>query len=67
VIEARRDLFAMGALLGCTPGAMMAQSSFPGFIPGNLVVTRTVYTGDATTATVGQPLPPLCPPTAEWD
>lgn len=41
-----------------------AQSSFTGFTSGNLVVTRSVYTGDATTINTGQPLPPICPATA---
>ena len=40
------------------------QSPFPGFTSGNLVVTRSVYTGDATTLAVGQPLPPVCTSTA---
>ena len=30
------------------------------FWPGNIVVTRSVYTGDASTVTVGQTLPPFC-------
>ena len=38
--------------------------SFSGFTPGNLVVSRSVYTGTAATVTVGQPLPPNCPATA---
>ena len=37
---------------------------FPGFTPGNLVVSRSVYTGDASTVSVGQRLPPICPATA---
>ena len=41
-----------------------AQSSFSGFVSGNIVVTRSVYTGDATTITIGEPLPPVCPSTA---
>ena len=40
------------------------QSTSNVFTPGNLVVTRSVYTGDATTVTVGQFLPPICPATA---
>ena len=45
--------------------AALAQSnSFPGFTPGNLILSRSVYTGDATTVKVGQPLPPVCPATA---
>jgi len=38
--------------------------SFPGFTSGNIVVSRSVYAGDATTVVVGQPLPPVCPATA---
>jgi uncharacterized protein (TIGR03437 family) len=38
---------------------------FTGFTAGNLVLTRTVYTGDASTVVVGQGLPPVCPVTAE--
>jgi uncharacterized protein (TIGR03437 family) len=52
------------ALVGSMCGRAFAQSSFTGFTPGNLVVTRSVYGGDATTVTVGQSLPPLCPVTA---
>ena len=37
---------------------------FEGFLPGNLVVSRSVYMGTASTVTVGQPLPPNCPATA---
>src|SRR5258708_39259231 len=40
------------------------QSTFSGFLPGNLVLSRSVYTGDASTVTVGQKLPPNCPATA---
>ncbi|HEY4363523.1 MAG TPA: hypothetical protein VGN17_21330 [Bryobacteraceae bacterium] len=43
----------------------LAQSTFPGFTQGNLVVSRTVYTGDANTIAVGQSLPPVCPASAE--
>ena len=41
--------------------AVPAFTQFPGFSPGNLVVSRTVYTGTASTVTVGQALPPNCP------
>jgi len=54
---------ALAIILGGAPSVMMAQSTFPGFFPGNLVLTRSVYTGDATTVTVGQFLPPICPST----
>jgi uncharacterized protein (TIGR03437 family) len=43
--------------------ALHAQSN-TGFTAGNIVVTRSVYSGDATTVTVGQALPPICPSTA---
>jgi uncharacterized protein (TIGR03437 family) len=59
----QRNLLITAAILGVAPSLMLAQSSFPGFVPGNLVVTRSVYTGDATTVTKGQFLPPVCPST----
>ena len=40
------------------------QSTFTGFTPGNLVLSRSVYTGDASTVVVGQALPPVCPASA---
>ncbi len=40
------------------------QSGADIFAPGNLVLARTVYAGDSTTVSVGQPLPPICPATA---
>jgi len=45
-------------------GSVFAQSTFPGFTSGNIAVTRSVYTGDATTVSIGQALPPVCPATA---
>ena len=42
----------------------LPADSFNGFTPGNLVVSRSVYAGDATTVTIGQTLPPNCPNTA---
>jgi len=38
--------------------------SFSGFSAGNIVVSRSVYTGSASTLAAGQPLPPVCPATA---
>lgn len=38
--------------------------TFNGFTAGNIVVSRSVYTGSAATLAVGQPLPPVCPSTA---
>ena len=52
------------ALLSPLSQTLLAQSDFPGFLPGNLVVSRSVYTGTASTVTVGQKLPPSCPSTA---
>jgi uncharacterized protein (TIGR03437 family) len=40
------------------------QSTFTGFTPGNLVLSRSVYTGDASSVVKGQALPPLCPASA---
>jgi uncharacterized protein (TIGR03437 family) len=40
------------------------QSTFTGFTPGNLVLSRSVYTGDASSVVAGQALPPLCPASA---
>lgn len=42
----------------------LGQSNSNVLTPGNLVVGRSVYSGDATTVTVGQFLPPVCPATA---
>jgi uncharacterized protein (TIGR03437 family) len=38
--------------------------SFSGFTTGNIVVSRSVYSGSAATLAAGQPLPPVCPSTA---
>jgi uncharacterized protein (TIGR03437 family) len=38
--------------------------SFSGFSTGNIVVSRSVYSGSAATLAAGQPLPPICPSTA---
>jgi len=40
------------------------QSTFTGFSPGNLVLSRSVYAGDPSTVVVGQALPPVCPASA---
>lgn len=40
------------------------QNTFAGFTAGNLVLSRSVYTGDASTVTVGGALPPVCPASA---
>ena len=40
------------------------QSTFTGFTPGNLVLSRSVYTGDPSTVVKGSTLPPVCPASA---
>jgi hypothetical protein len=54
---------AAGALAAALPAAF-AQSTFTGFSPGNLVLSRSVYSGDSSTIVIGQALPPVCPSTA---
>src|SRR5271165_1440085 len=57
--------WAVVVTLGGLSMAVLAQTPvFSGFTPGNLVLTRTVYTGDPSTVVVGQPLPPVCPSTS---
>lgn len=48
----------------CFCTSTFAQT-FGGFSSGNIVVSRSVYSGDATTLAAGQPLPPVCPSTAK--
>ena len=57
---------AVGVILACgVAGVALGQaSSSSGFTPGNLVVSRSAYTGDGSTVIAGQPLPPVCPSTA---
>ncbi len=38
------------------------HSEFRGFVPGTIVITRTVYKGTADTITIGESLPPGCQP-----
>ena len=45
-------------------GTSLFAQSFPGFTSGNIVVSRSTYTGSAATLALGQPLPPVCPTTA---
>ncbi len=51
------------ALLALAAGMAFGQS-FSGFTAGNIVVSRSVYTGSASTLAAAQPLPPVCPTTA---
>jgi uncharacterized protein (TIGR03437 family) len=56
---------ALPALALALTSAAFAQSgAFTGFTPGNLVVSRSVYIGDASTVIQGQALPSVCPTTA---
>ena len=63
------DISASGGALNNTSGNwrfdnIVISGAFSGFTAGNLVLSRSVYTGDATTVVVGQVLPPICPSTA---
>jgi uncharacterized protein (TIGR03437 family) len=40
------------------------QNTFTGFTQGNLVLSRSVYSGDKNSVAVGQVLPPVCPASA---
>ncbi len=53
----------MAAVVGLAAG-MASSQSFSGFTAGNIVVSRSVYTGSVSTLAVAQPLPPVCPTTA---
>ncbi len=64
VFSLPRHAVRITALLVAIVGNAYAQANFTGFTPGSLVVSRSVYTGDASTLAVGQPLPPVCPTTA---
>ena len=62
-VRYRSTLFAV--IAASLVNAVYAQTGeFPGFTAGNLVVSRSVYAGDATTVIKGQALPPVCPSTA---
>ena len=58
-------LLGVFALASGVSTRAFADSIFSGFTPGNLIVSRTVYTGNASTISVGQALPPVCPATAD--
>lgn len=60
----RFSVVAAIALAGGISAALAQTTSFSGFAPGNLIVSRTVYTGTSSTIAVGQALPPVCPATA---
>ena len=52
------------ALIAAVAVPTAFSQSFSGFTAGNIVVSRSVYTGSAATLATGQPLPPVCPATA---
>ena len=63
---------ATGAALNNSSGnwrfdnvTISGQNTFTGFTAGNLVLSRSVYTGDKSAIVVGQTLPPVCPASAE--
>jgi uncharacterized protein (TIGR03437 family) len=61
----RKYLNPLPALALALSSAALAQTGgFTGFTPGNLVISRSVYTGDASTVVQGQAMPPVCPATA---
>jgi len=49
-------LLVVVAVIGSTSALALADP----FIPGDLIMTRSVYTGTASTVTIGQTLPPIC-------
>jgi uncharacterized protein (TIGR03437 family) len=61
----RSTLSAIGAAALLSAAAYGQTSGFSGFTAGNLVVSRSVYAGDATTVIKGQAMPPVCPSTAK--
>jgi uncharacterized protein (TIGR03437 family) len=56
-------MFVSGSIAAAICATAFGQT-FPGFTPGNIVVSRTVYGGTAASVAVGQALPPICPATA---
>ncbi len=63
------DISAVGGALNNTSGNwrfdnVTIEGTFTGFSAGNLVLSRTVYSGDATSVVLGQALPPICPASA---
>lgn len=62
-IPARRDSRPKWCLLAAMIAASVT-SAFAQLEPNNLVVSRSVYQGTASTVTIGESLPPNCPATA---
>ncbi len=59
-----RFTLMLSTLVACAVSAR-SQTGFNGFSAGNIVVSRSVYTGTAAVLSKGQPLPPICPATAK--
>jgi len=60
VPTAKRICRSTAAILLSGFSGLLFGQGFSGFTPGNLMVSRSVYTGNATTVTVGELLPPIC-------
>ena len=60
--RATRLMLRHGVCLAALSAAAVAASAQTAFTAGNLVVSRSVYSGTASTVTVGQTLPPNCVP-----
>ncbi len=63
------DISASGSALNNSSGNwrfdnVVISGTLSGFAAGNLVLSRSVYAGDATSVVLGQALPPVCPATA---
>ncbi len=56
-----RSVFALFAIIAAAASNAFASSVLT---PDNLVLTRSVYAGVASTVMIGEPLPPNCPSTA---
>ena len=63
-MKAQQRIALLIAALAAPVFAQQTPPPFTSFTPNNLVLSRSVYTGTASTVTVGQPLPPNCPSTA---
>ena len=64
-----RNVFKRAALLCIASAGTLTIPAFGTtianiFTPDNLLLSRSVYAGDATTVTIGESLPPICPATA---
>ena len=55
---------ALAAVMSCTTAGWAQDPPFNGFLPGNLVVSRSVYSAPPSVVALGQKLPPDCPASA---